>query len=489
MSATAEDNMSITATEASVAGSSVAVTEAEEDADSFAQSRTASENNGVKVILTKEPSIKDIAISNDSQHKEEEEDDDDSSDEYAAPMHLHALRTPAKLKGVRSRSSSRSRSRPGSRRNSVSPPRGKNISHPAGVGELIVGAGLTISPSASIGSSLDGGVPDHHSWSGEMCDPDILLDKLGFRDLDANASQEEMQEMLRRHISSSGNSLPTLNERMSEATMDDAHAFQDLQFVKRAAPSSASSKDELEGGGEDGNGSPEKSPVGGSRRELLTQNPALSSSAVMGSTTYLLNTMYEEDESDDEDDEGGNAGDVIVEIPEGVMSSHAREKGRKNRDTMCTTMAVTSEEEEDGGVILDIPEGMVSHPKVKKNRDTTMAIGEVGGMGSFDDSDAEEAGDVVSGIPEDMKRKGSKKSSVCSINAVAAPMSPASSIEDVDDNEVGVPTDVLEALDISEGKRKLKHRDTSSAVEGKAFDYMEGEEQEGLEDDLSDEVR
>ena len=83
-----------------------------------------------------------------------------------------------------------------------------------------------------MGSSLDGstGVGGEHH---HVIDPDLLLDKLGLRDLDANASHDEIQEMLKKHISSN-NGLPTLNERLSEATLDDVHAFQDLVSAKKA---------------------------------------------------------------------------------------------------------------------------------------------------------------------------------------------------------------------------------------------------------------
>ena len=127
------EDVSITATEASVAGSSVAATEAEEDA-SFAPPMV--DDKGNKVVLTKEESL-DISIAT----GKEEEDGEQDNGEYTAPMHLHALRTPAKLKGARSRSSSRSRS--GSRRNSVSPGR----SH---TGEII-GGNVSTPPPGAIG--------------------------------------------------------------------------------------------------------------------------------------------------------------------------------------------------------------------------------------------------------------------------------------------------------------------------------------------------
>mmetsp|Transcript_10833 Transcript_10833/g.17869 ORF Transcript_10833/g.17869 Transcript_10833/m.17869 type:complete len:324 (+) Transcript_10833:166-1137(+) len=199
------------ATDASVAGSSVAVTEVEEDI-MCSSARSSAADNNTKVLLTKVSSL-DLSIDNQTN------EDEDDQEEDLPPMHLHALRSPAKLKGApRSRSSSRSR--PSSRKNSKSP-------QPRVMASNLVGT--TISPSVSVGSSLDGSGAGEH-----VIDPDLLLDKLGLRDLDANASHDEIQEMLKKHISSN-NGLPTLNERLSEETLDDVHAFQDLVASKKDA--------------------------------------------------------------------------------------------------------------------------------------------------------------------------------------------------------------------------------------------------------------
>lgn len=398
-----EEVVSITATEATVAGSSVAATEAEEDAETA--SFTQTNNNEVKVCkITKEDSL-DISIAGASATTNKT--DEEEEEEYAAPMHLHALRTPAKLKGaVRSRSSSRSR--PGSRRNSVSPPRGGG-GHPGG--ELIIGGGGGsggLSPSMSVESSLDG--ISHGSGAGDVIDPDILLDKLGFRDLDPNATQEELQELLRKHISSNS-SLPTLNERMSEETMDDVHAFQDLQFVSKSSKASSSnSGDELDN---EDNGNPDKK--GGDRRKVMKKDQGVSSSSGMGSTTYLMNTLDDVIEEGDEDDFGAS-------------------------------------EEKD--VLLDIPDNI--HPG--------------GGAAQGGSS----------------KRSSSKRDTMNSTCAVANASSISLDDDEEEDAEVEVPTSIMKELEISEDKRKLKHRDTSMAVAASDIDYLEADEQDGLEADLED---
>ncbi|KAK1749087.1 hypothetical protein QTG54_001026 [Skeletonema marinoi] len=259
---------SITATDASVAGSSVAVTEVEEDILCSTTRSTVSDYNNKKVILTKDSSL-DLSICNQKNEDDDDDDDEDANNEEdLAPMHLHALRSPAKLKGApRSRSSSRSR--PGSRKTSPQL-RSNNVAVPSNL------VGTTISPSPSVGSSLDGstGVGGEH----HVIDPDLLLDKLGLRDLDANASHDEIQEMLKKHISSN-NGLPTLNERLSEATLDDVHAFQDLVSAKKAT-----SVDN------DGDNSPGKA----ARDSLMRASQGPSSKIL----EVALDALTEEDEDD-----------------------------------------------------------------------------------------------------------------------------------------------------------------------------------------------
>jgi len=259
---------SITATDASVAGSSVAVTEVEEDILCSTTRSTVSDYNNTKVILTKDSSL-DLSICNQKNEDDDDDDEDANNEEDLAPMHLHALRSPAKLKGApRSRSSSRSR--PGSRKTSPQP-RSNNVAVPSNL------VGTTISPSPSVSSSLDGstGVGGEHH---HVIDPDLLLDKLGLRDLDANASHDEIQEMLKKHISSN-NGLPTLNERLSEATLDDVHAFQDLVSAKKAT-----SVDN------DGDNSPGKA----ARDSLMRASQGPSSKIL----EVALDALTEEDEDD-----------------------------------------------------------------------------------------------------------------------------------------------------------------------------------------------
>jgi hypothetical protein len=58
----------------------------------------------------------------------------------------------------------------------------------------------------------------------EIIDPDILTDKMGFLELDPKEQQNSS-----RTLNNSCSNLTAVNERMSEDTLDDCHAFSDLK--------------------------------------------------------------------------------------------------------------------------------------------------------------------------------------------------------------------------------------------------------------------
>ncbi|KAL7466344.1 hypothetical protein ACHAXS_006644 [Conticribra weissflogii] len=323
-------------------GSSVAMTEAEEDNASYAMSvatapnsTSASSRPPKGLILTKDSSL-EISINNtpvDVSDAIVNEDDHGN----AAPMHFHVLRTPARLRGAPGRSRSSSRSRPGSRRNSASPIRGGGgtlsglelLKTPGGAnaacgcgggGPGSVGAVGGSSPADGMsGSSSLADLNDlsEHSHAGYV-NPDILLDKLGFRDLDPNVSQAEMQELLMKHLSSNS-SLPTLNERMSEETMEDVHAFQDLVFVKKSSDGSGASAKKMKKrvspvkgaavGVAVGTGAAEEDVVLEEGDEEEEDDESSDDGKPVRRTSKLtLNTLdeaaEEEDDEDEEDEEG-----------------------------------------------------------------------------------------------------------------------------------------------------------------------------------------
>lgn len=162
----------------------------------------------------------------------------------AAPLHLHTLREPALLRGTpglaqqhRARSRSGSRSRTSSRDASPSPMthasassadahhrrKSSNLGTPA---ESIPGSAAP-TVAATTASSVSGTASD----AGSDIDPDILLDRLGF---DSDLEPPSPHEVARGELAlgstwgHSSQPLPSLNERMTEDSLEDAGAFGDL---------------------------------------------------------------------------------------------------------------------------------------------------------------------------------------------------------------------------------------------------------------------
>ncbi|KAL3790728.1 hypothetical protein ACHAWO_013547 [Cyclotella atomus] len=412
------EEVSIAPTDASVAGSSVALTEAEEDAASYAarsekeftlpinfnkgdasiaptdasvagSSVAATEADEDALYADPNATINEVVLTNVTVQEGDEED--------VAPMHLHVLRTPAKLKGTASsvgrRSRSSSRSRPGSRRNSNSPSRGGLVSSPSG---------------GSLKPSL-GDAASHASSVDEDVDPDILLDKFGFQDLDPKLTQEDFQELLKKHLGA--NSLPTLNERMSEETMEDVHAFQDLVFVKKNKGSSGTG-----------------SPSSGSMGQSIDLEEAGSDNAVDAQRASLTNfsglAALNEEEEDEEDDE--HAG------PDGENDSSDAEQSLASSISGDDIKLTESELHEEGGdVVVELPDPSM----IQKEHDKAAAIQDPSVMAVEDKSDNEE-------------------------------------LNLADEEAVELPTEVMEELRISDECR-LKGQ------KSKEYDTTEGDETEG----------
>eukprot|EP00561_Arcocellulus_cornucervis_P014520 CAMPEP_0185802756 /NCGR_PEP_ID=MMETSP1322-20130828/2176_1 /TAXON_ID=265543 /ORGANISM="Minutocellus polymorphus, Strain RCC2270" /LENGTH=339 /DNA_ID=CAMNT_0028498531 /DNA_START=110 /DNA_END=1129 /DNA_ORIENTATION=- len=163
----------------------------------------------------------------------------------AAPLHLHTLREPALLRGlpsssVRARSRSGSRSRTSSRDASPSPMDGNhhrrkssglmttaiaNFGTPA---ESIPGSASAAPTTQTTASSVSGTASD----AGSDLDPDIFLDRLGF---DSDLEPPSPHEITPRGDLALGSTwghssqpMPSLNERMTEDSLEDAGAFADL---------------------------------------------------------------------------------------------------------------------------------------------------------------------------------------------------------------------------------------------------------------------
>lgn len=109
------------------------------------------------------------------------------------------------------------------------------------------GGGIIKTPRSSRPGSSSSGSSRHHHHTRKPSNPDVLLDSLGLHDLDAERTERDVQELLRKHSSlaaaaaSSGGGmpttattslLPTLNERMSDDSVNDG-LVKDLQFIAK----------------------------------------------------------------------------------------------------------------------------------------------------------------------------------------------------------------------------------------------------------------
>ena len=110
--------------------------------------------------------------------------------------------------------------------------------------KMVAGGRRKSDPAVSSSSvrSVDGG---SSISSIDDIDPDILTDKMGMLELDMKESQKEGHK-----LNNSLSNLPPLTERMTEETLDDCHAFSDLQAVPRSRDHSVSRGNSVATGGE-----------------------------------------------------------------------------------------------------------------------------------------------------------------------------------------------------------------------------------------------
>lgn len=181
------------------------------------------------------------------------EDDDSAYDDEldARPLHLHVMagKSKARLQGSgsvgarssrsRSRSTSRSRGRgtgrhsaPSSRSASPLPGQVRYDQH-HGDGSLSSG----VAPPSSTRSVLSKSFQSESQSFDGIFDQDVLLDQQGFVDLDPPLPCEIRCP------------LGTVNERLSEDTLEDCHAFQNLAILETAASSSGGGKNNFVSGG------------------------------------------------------------------------------------------------------------------------------------------------------------------------------------------------------------------------------------------------
>lgn len=263
-----------------------------------------------------------------------------------APLHFHAMRIPARLQGMpqhppphspsstssasssisstihiasgkqtvilpqpattsstssssrRRRSRSRSRSRPSSRSTSRDP-------SPSSIGMSSLGG------AGAMGTTTPSGIGDAGSMESPsiIVDADILLDRLGIEELECPgivdngnngpttggvASSERGSGLGGTISSTGGTSLPSVNERMSEESMDDCHAFTDLKNVIRQSGLGSSTSN--------GMGA---SNIGSGVEPSKSRDGSVTGGSIMGDASCLLETLeeFEEEGSSDGDEQ------------------------------------------------------------------------------------------------------------------------------------------------------------------------------------------
>jgi hypothetical protein len=128
--------------------------------------------------------------------------------DFTPPLRIHATRVPERLSGTSSALQIPASLQTQLRRRKSDP---ANSSRSSG------------SRSPATGQhNFDGG--SSISSLEEIIDPDILTDKMGFLELDLKEQQNSS-----RTLNNSCSNLTAVNERMSEETLDDCHAFSDLK--------------------------------------------------------------------------------------------------------------------------------------------------------------------------------------------------------------------------------------------------------------------
>lgn len=277
-----------------------------------------------------------------------------------APLHLHAIRIPTRLQGMsqyppphsptstsstassisstihiapgkqtimlpppantssassssrRRRSRSRSRSRPSSRSTSRDPSPSSigihSVSSLGGIGNI-----GNITPGGSYGGDI-GSLES----PAIIVDADILLDRLGIEELECpgvvdngnfsiNSGVGTASERVGGISSGSGghSSLPSVNERMSEESMDDCHAFTDLKNVIRQSGLGTSTNSSVMNMGL---GTNNNNILGGGVEPSRSRDGSVAGGSILGDASCLLETLeeFEEEGSSDcdEKDEG-----------------------------------------------------------------------------------------------------------------------------------------------------------------------------------------
>jgi hypothetical protein len=223
-----------------------------------------------------------------------------------SPLHMHVAAgavLPGKLPpqlpvtNVSSRSSSRSRASLRSNSRSPSPQQQQGSVHPHHRSNL----------STSSSTSL------------EFLDEDILTDKMGMLELEPQPCHSK--PLLEQHQGK----LPSVNERMSEESLDDVHAFSDLRNVIRQIKTTANITTSMSS-----NNSNEKESGNSGTISSTSSDGARS----IGGSSYvdqghLLETLLEFEEDDEEEDDDEEDEEEEMDTKDNTDDTLARKKLKK----------------------------------------------------------------------------------------------------------------------------------------------------------------
>ncbi|KAL7485948.1 hypothetical protein ACHAW6_011546 [Cyclotella cf. meneghiniana] len=231
-------------------------------------------------------------------------------DVNAAPMHLHALRIPARLtgsftlpkvnsegklnvesstttpRGRRSRSTSRGRPR------SASGLLSNNSSRST--------SPVTLSSMEPSGCGSHAAAMDHHSL-----DPDLLLDRLGFIDLDPPLPHEiRCGPLAAPEGKPASGGLTPVNERLSEETLEDCHAFTDLGYFKSDYSAGGTASMSMPSGTHSCSLSGFGSNVSVGSQSIHSRDTVSVAGSVQEGSVVGLGRLDEEEDEDEENDLG-----------------------------------------------------------------------------------------------------------------------------------------------------------------------------------------
>ena len=210
----------------------------------------------------------------------------------------------------RRRSRSRSRSRPSSRSTSRDP-------SPSSIGiHTVPSLGGVANTGSTTPSGGYGGDASSIESPAIIVDADILLDRLGIEELECpgfvdsgnsgihsglGAATERGGGIIGSSTCGGHSSLPSVNERMSEESMDDCHAFTDLKNVIRQSGLGTSNNCSVMNMGVGINNNMSSSGVEPSK----SRDGSVTGGSILGDASCLLETLeeFEEEGSSDCDEQ------------------------------------------------------------------------------------------------------------------------------------------------------------------------------------------